>query len=98
MAFNAFLSTWTFNLKFYSNVKSLKFNISLRMEINSPSHLEFWLIKSKEQILMLDLLPKAYCNLNDDIIYFFISYDLIVNMKIILFCFFGNVVEIYNVI
>ncbi len=44
---------------------------------------------------MLDLLPKVYCSLNDDIIQFFISYDLIVYMKTILF---GNVVEIYNVI
>lgn len=47
---------------------------------------------------MLDLLPKAYCSLNDDIIQFFISYDLIVNMKTTLFVSFGNVVEIYNVI
>jgi hypothetical protein len=47
---------------------------------------------------MLDLLPKGYCNLNGDIIYFFISYDLIVNMKTIFFVSFGNVVEIYNVI
>ncbi len=50
MAFNAFLSTWTFNLKFYSNVKSLKFNLALWMEINSPSDLELWLTKSKENV------------------------------------------------
>jgi hypothetical protein len=68
------------------------------MEINSPSHLEFWLIKSKEQNFNVRFVAQSLLKFEWWYYIVFINYDLIVNMKTILFVSFGNVLEIYNVI
>jgi len=63
------------------------------MEINNPSHLDFWLIKSKEQIFDVRFVAQSLLWFEWWYYLVFINYDLIVNMKTFFFVSFGNVVK-----